>query len=98
MTGRDRFRCSLAARDEPECDAYARVTVTDDTGDSARGCVRHAIGAIESVDGARVSWADTRGINEFERTALELTEENSRSRVPRPTAEIEAEALGQVES
>jgi hypothetical protein len=71
---------------------YARVTITDVTGDSARGCPRHAVAALEGIDGACVDWAGTRGLNEFERKALELTEEISARRRPHVKAEAEPEA------
>jgi hypothetical protein len=88
----DRFRCVLTRSDEPECTSYARVTITDATGDSARACLQHAIAGLDGIDGARVDWSDTRGINEFERKALELTEEINARRQLRPAAEAEAEA------
>ena len=77
VTTADRFRCVLTAAGEPECTTYARVTITDAAGDSARACPRHAVAALDGIDGARVDWADTRGHNEFERKALELSEEIS---------------------
>jgi hypothetical protein len=87
-----RFRCTLARSDEPQCETYARVTITDTTGDAGRGCTRHAVAALEGIDGASVDWADTRGINEFERKALELTEEISRRRLPRASVDSEPQA------
>ena len=33
-----RFTCSLTRADEPACQSYARVTIVDSEGDSARGC------------------------------------------------------------
>jgi hypothetical protein len=71
-----------------------RVTITDTTGDSARGCVRHAVAALEGTDGARIDWADTKGLNEFERKALELTEEISARRTPQVKAEAEPGTCG----
>lgn len=91
MTAPGRFQCALTLSDEPQCTTYARVTITDATGDSARGCPRHAVAALEGIDGARVDWADTKGLNEFERRALELTEEISVGRTLLK-AEPEAEA------
>jgi hypothetical protein len=82
----ERFRCALTRNSEPKCTDYARVTIADATGDSARACPRHAVAALDGVDGARVDWADTRGINEFERKALELAEEIS-ARPTRPEAD-----------
>jgi len=94
VTAADRFRCALTRSDEPQCTTYARVTVTDVTGDSARGCTRHAIAALDGIDGARVDWADSKGLNEFERKALELTEEIGQRRAFHavPEAETQAEA------
>jgi hypothetical protein len=95
VTAPGRFQCTLTLSDEPQCTTYARVTVTDATGDSARACTRHAVAALDGIDGARVDWADTRGINEFERKALELTEEIQRPSLasqPRPAIEPEPEA------
>jgi hypothetical protein len=88
----DRFRCVLTRADEPECTSYARVTITDATGASARACPRHAVAALDGTDGARVDWPDTRGINEHERKALELTEETNARRALRPAAEAQPEA------
>jgi hypothetical protein len=38
---------------------------------------RHAVAALDGITGARVDWADSRGLNEHERQALELSEERS---------------------
>ena len=46
-----------------------------------RGCPRHAVAALDGIAGAHVDWADSKGINEYERTALDLTEERSQLRV-----------------
>ena len=71
-----RFRCTLTRADEPECTTYARVTITDAGGESARACPpRHAIAALDGIDGARVDWAGSKGLNEYEIKALELSEE-----------------------
>ena len=67
-----RFACTLTKADEPVCTSYARVTITDAEGSSARGCPRHAVAALDGISGARVDWADSRGLNEYERLALEL--------------------------
>ena len=72
-----RFTCTLTTADEPACTSYARVTITDAGGDTARGCPRHAVAALDGITGARVDWADSRGLNEHERQALELSEERS---------------------
>jgi hypothetical protein len=90
MTAPGRFQCTLTRADEPQCTTYARVTITDTAGDSARACTRHAVAALDGIDGARVDWADTRGLNEFERKALELTAEISQRRAPRAAPEAEA--------
>jgi hypothetical protein len=86
-----RYRCILTIADEPPCGSYARVTIVDATGETARGCPRHAVAALDGIAGARVDWADSRGLNEFERTALELSGERSLL-ATRPEAESEAEA------
>jgi hypothetical protein len=70
-----RFTCTLTRADEPVCTSYARVTIADAEGDIARGCPRHAVAALDGITGARVDWADSRGLNEHERQALELSEE-----------------------
>ena len=41
-----RFTCTLTTADEPACESYARVTVVDSEGNIARGCPRHAVGAV----------------------------------------------------
>ncbi len=73
-----RFTCTLTRADEPACQSYARVTITDSEGATARGCPRHAVAALDGITGAHVDWADSNGVNEQERTALELSEERSR--------------------
>jgi hypothetical protein len=92
VTAPGRFQCALTLSDEPKCTTYARVTVTDTTGDSARACTTHAIRGLEGIDGARVDWADTKGLNEYERKALELTEEVTRGRTPRATGDAKPQA------
>ncbi len=77
MTTTARFTCSLTTQDEPECARYARVTVTDAKGASLRGCAEHAVAALFGTRGARVDWADSRGLNEHEVTALRLAEERA---------------------
>jgi len=52
-----RFTCILARADEPACTSYARVTITDAEGATARDCLRHAAAALDSITGARVDWA-----------------------------------------
>ncbi len=73
-----RFTCTLTKADEPACQSYARVTIEDSEGATARGCPRHAITALDGITGARVDWADSKGLNEWERKALELSEERSK--------------------
>jgi hypothetical protein len=92
MTAPGRFQCTLTLSDEPQCTTYARVTITDTAGDSARACPRHAVAALEGIDGARVDWADTKSLNEFERKVLELTEEITARRSPHPATEAEPQA------
>jgi hypothetical protein len=73
-----RFTCSLTRAEEPACQSYARVTIADAEGASARGCPRHAVAALDGIVGAHVDRADSRGLNQWERTALELSEERSK--------------------
>jgi len=72
-----RFTCTLTRADEPACQSYARVTIADSEGATARGCPRHAVAALDGITGAHVDWADSRGLSERERNALELSEERS---------------------
>ena len=72
-----RFTCTLTRTDEPTCQSYARVTIADSEGATARGCPRHAVAALDGITGARVDWTDSKGLNEQERKALELSEERS---------------------
>jgi hypothetical protein len=67
-----RFQCM-----EGECDRYARVTIEDAQGQRARACPRHAVAALDGLAGARVIWDDTRGINEYEVTALRIAGDRS---------------------
>jgi hypothetical protein len=65
-----RFTCILTQADEPACQTYARVTITDTKGASARACrPRHAVAALGGITGAHVDWADSRALNEWERKA-----------------------------
>ena len=73
-----RFTCILTKADEPPCNSYARVTITDSEGVSARGCPHHAAAALDGITGAHIDWADSKGLNQWERNALELSEERSR--------------------
>jgi hypothetical protein len=72
-----RFTCALTRADEHGCKSYARVTITDSKGGAARGCPRHAVAALDGITDAHVDWADSKGLNEWERKALELSEERS---------------------
>jgi len=45
---------------------------------TARGFARHAAAAINGTTGAHVDWTDSRGLDEWERTALELSEDRSK--------------------
>ena len=72
-----RFQCSLTRAGEPVCELYARLTIVDSDGATARGCARHAVAALDGITGAHVDWADSKGLNEWERKALELSEERS---------------------
>jgi hypothetical protein len=40
-----RFTCTLTRADEPACRSYARVTITDCVGATARACPRQALPA-----------------------------------------------------
>jgi len=73
-----RFTCSLIRADEPACQSYAGVTIVGSEGATARGCPRHAVAALDGITGAHVDWADSKGLNQWERKALELSEERSK--------------------
>jgi hypothetical protein len=53
-----RFTCSLTKADEPLCESYARVTIMDSEGTSARGYSGHAVAAFDGITGAYVDWTD----------------------------------------
>jgi hypothetical protein len=72
-----RFTCTLTKADEPSCQSYARVTIVDSEGDSARACPRHGAAALDAIASAHVDWTDSKSLNEWERKALELAEERS---------------------
>ena len=61
-----RFTCTLTQVDEPACQSYARVTIMDSEGDSARACPRHAVAALDGIIDAHIDWADSKGLNEWE--------------------------------
>jgi hypothetical protein len=73
-----RFSCTLTRADEPSCQSYARVTIVDAERARARACPRHAVAALDGTTRAHVDWADSKGLNESERKALELSEERNR--------------------
>ena len=72
-----RFACKLIKADELPCPSYARVTIVDAQGGSARACPSHGIAALDGIAGAHVDWTDSKGLNEWEHKALELAEERS---------------------
>jgi hypothetical protein len=47
--GASRFTCTPAA-----CSSYARVTLADAEGETARACPRQAVAALNGIAGARV--------------------------------------------
>jgi hypothetical protein len=73
-----RFTCSIIRADEPACQSCARVTIVDSQGATARGCPRHAVAALDGITGAHIDWADSKGLNEWERKVPELSEERSK--------------------
>ncbi len=75
-----RFTCTLTRADEPARQTYARVTIMDCERASARGCPRHAVAALDGIASAHVDWADSKGLNEWEHSALELAEEQGQLR------------------
>lgn len=77
-----RYTCTLIRADEPACQSYARVTIVDSEGVTARGCPRHAVAALDGIADVHVDWADSKGLNEWERKALELSEERSKLGIP----------------
>jgi hypothetical protein len=89
-----RFTCILAKADESACQSYARVTIVDSQGASARACPRHAVAALDGITGARVDWADSKGLNEWERKALELSEGRSQLRYGISTVKAAPPRLG----
>ena len=73
-----RFTCTLTKADKPGCQTYARVTIMDSGGACAPACPRHAVAALDGITSAHVDWADSRDLNQWERTALELSEKRSK--------------------
>lgn len=74
----------LRQADQPACQSYARITITDCEGATARGCPRHAVAALNGLSDARV---DSKGLNEWQRKAIELAEE--RSQLPKLTVRVQ---------
>jgi hypothetical protein len=64
-----RFTCTLTRADEPGCQSYAQVTIADSESATARGYHRRAVAALDGITGAHVDWADSKGLNEWERKA-----------------------------
>jgi len=71
VTARSRTRClktelpySLITADEPGCQSYARVTIADSEGATARGCPRHAVVGLDGITGAH----DVQNVQEPYRT------------------------------
>ena len=73
-----RYTCNLTRADEPACQSYARVTITDSDGAKAAAVPGTQWPRVfDGITGAHVDWADSKGLNEWERKALELSEERS---------------------
>ena len=53
------------------------MTIIDCHRDSGRACPRHAVAALDRISRACVDWPDSKGLNKWERMALELAEERS---------------------
>lgn len=88
-----RFQCTLTRASEPPCESYARVTIIDSEGATARGCPRHAVAALDGIIGACVDWEDSKGLNQHERKAIQLSEERSKL-AKIPTRGVRAWPLG----
>jgi hypothetical protein len=86
-TGQTRFTCTLAKTDEP-CPSHAKVTIIDGEGASARACPRHAVAVLNGITRARIDWSDSKGLNQWERQALDLAEERSQLWLEAGTAQI----------
>lgn len=65
-----RYQCTLTTAGQPDCRFDARVTITDADGESARGCARHAVQALDGLAGGRAEWKDSAGLNEHEVLAV----------------------------
>jgi hypothetical protein len=66
------FRCT-----DKQCGWYARVAVENALGERVRACARYAVAVLEHLARAQVIWDNTRGINDYETTALLQAEERS---------------------
>ena len=74
-----RFTCTLTRADEPRLPV---LRTSDDhrlpRGQTAAGhAPRHAVAALDGISRGCVDWPDSKGLNQWERTALELAEERS---------------------
>jgi len=67
----------VALQDRPVKGAPCGRVATAMAQASPRGCPRHAVAALDGIASVRVDWADSKGLNQWERTALELAEERS---------------------
>ena len=50
----------------------------DSEGARARARARHAVAALDGITGAHVDWTDSKGLNQWEHKALELSGERSK--------------------
>ena len=74
-----RFTCTHSPEStNPHASPTQRVTIVDSEDVTARGCPRHAVAALDGITGGHVHWADSKGLNEWECKALELSEKRSR--------------------
>jgi hypothetical protein len=74
----DHLALAQAHHEDQHVRGVERITITDSKRASARACPRHAVTALDGITGAHVDWTDSRGLNEWERKALELSEERSK--------------------
>jgi hypothetical protein len=73
--------------------SYARVTVADCEGATARGCSHHAVAALDGITGARVDWADSKDLGTLARHAATW---DMRVRYPSPAPGVLAQISGMV--
>jgi hypothetical protein len=57
------------------CQSYAWVTIVDTEGPAPARLLATPWPALNGITGAHVDWADSKGLSEWERKALELAEE-----------------------